>query len=490
MRVFNRHWLWTGLLAAVVASPGNAFTLGPNCWPNAVTLGVNAGHTFDLVRDANLGWARITIPWRDVNPAPNVWNFNGINSVVTAAEREGLQILAVLSTAPQWAGGGEFGTVPPENVGLWREFVRRTAEQFAGRIAAYEVWNEPNLRDIPIHGVGWDRPLDARPFYTDYLRAASQEIRAAAPGTLVVGPVSSSRPNDRTELLYQQLEARGASQFVDVVSFHANGTDRVFSDVVADIQRSLNLLTSRNPSNAGKSIWITEFGWFGGSAGREEIGGEVAQRQLIERLVQRMAGAHGCISPIGFAVEGENGWSEHAITHAFIFTLLDIEGDPSGLYRGDQAPKRVVQEYLRSLPFPARQTSEPWHVEVTRGCSGTNCSFAAGPVELAGGPVEPVYHWAFGDGSRAQTTAGATVSHAFPRPGHYFVRLGVEDRTTRIVLGGGVFLLRVGGSGASEGPTVEHMPVRRSGATTPPLLTDPSIPVSRAGGTRPSRPRP
>lgn len=214
----------------------------------------------------------------------------------------------------------------------------------------------------------------------------------------------------------------------------------------------------------------------------------MAQRQLIERLVQRMAGAHGCISPIGFAVDGDNGWSEHAITHAFIFTLLDIEGDPSGLYRGDQAPKRVVQEYLRTLPFPARQTSEPWHVEVTRDCSGTTCSFAAGPVELAGGPVVPVYHWAFGDGSRAQSTTGATVSHAFPRPGRYFVRLGVEDRTTRIVLGGGVFLLRVGGSGASEGPAVERVPVRRSGATTPPPSSGSSIPASQASRTRPSRP--
>lgn len=486
MRAYSRHLLSTGLLAALVAGPGHAFTVDANCWPNTVNLGVNAGHTFDLARDANLGWVRITIPWRDVNPAPNFWNFNGVNAVVTAAERQGVQILAVLSTAPEWAGGGEFGTVPPEDVGLWREFVRRTAQQFAGRIAAYEIWNEPNLHDIGIPGVGWDRPLDSPPFYTDYLEAAAQEIRAAAPGTLVVGPVSSSQPDDRTALLYQQLETRGASPFIDVVSFHANGTDRVFSEVVADVQSSLDLLDGRNPSNAGKPIWITEMGWFGGSAGRQDVGGEAAQRELIEGLVQRMAGAYGCISPIGFAVEGDNGWSEHAITHAFIYTLIDLENDPSGVYRSDHAPKRVVTEYLRALPFPARQTSEPWHVEVMRNCSGTTCTFAAGPLELAGGPVQPVFHWQFGDGSRVEST-GATVSHTFPRAGRYFVRLGAEERTTRLALGGGMFLLRVGGGsgGASGEPGLERVPVRRSHATGPPSSPGASMPLSRAAGTRP-----
>ncbi|MGH9379464.1 MAG: PKD domain-containing protein, partial [Thermoanaerobaculia bacterium] len=421
--------------------------------------------------------------WRDVNPAPNVWDFNGVNGVVTAAQSQGLQVLAVLSTAPEWAGGGPLGTVPPGNVGLWREFVRRTAAQFAGRIAAYEIWNEPNLRDIGIHGVGWDRPLDAAPFYTDYLVAAAQEIRAAAPGTLVVGPVSSSEPNDRTETLYQQLETRGASPFVDVVSFHANGAGRVFSEVRANIDRSLSILNSRNPSNAGKPIWITEFGWFGGSAGREGVGGEVAQRDLIQRLVERMAGAYGCISPIGFAVEPDNGWSEHAITHAFIYTLIDLEDDPSGVYRADHSPKRVVTEYLRALSFPARQTSEPWHVAVTPSCSGTTCTFAAGSVELAGGPVQPVYHWFFGDGSRGEA-AGASISHTFPRPGRYFVRLGVEERTTHISLGGSVILVRVGGSAQAGEPSQRPSPV--VSVRRPAEATAAAVPTA-AAVTRPPR---
>lgn len=477
------------LVLAVAAAPTMGFPIADNCWPNVVSIGVVAGHSFPLVRQANAGWVRITIPWREVNPDPGVWDFRGIENMVAQAEGNGLEILAILSTAPEWAGGGPLGIRPPEDISLWRQFVRRTATRFAGRIAAYEVWNEPNFLDIGITGVGWDRPLESPPLYTDYLKAAAQEIRSVAPDALVAGPVTSSRPDERTEMLFRQLETEGAAPFMDLVSFHANGFDRRFDEVATDVDRSLALLDTLNPSNAGKPIWITEMGWFGGPSGRENVGGENAQRDLIRRIFERMAGGFGCTWPVGFASEPDNGWSEHAITHAFIFELIDTGEDTSGIYRADGTPKRVVNEYLQTLAFPARQTSGPWHVDVGRNCSGRTCTFMAGTVELADPSADPIYLWDFGDGTQEQST-GAGVSHQFPEPGRYFVRLGVEDAVTQISLGGAIMLVRVGGSAASAtGPDLDRGPAQPS--TVEPgseAVQQPSV-RGRATVTRPSRPR-
>lgn len=473
------------LTLLLATAPAAGFPIGDNCWPNTVSIGLVAGHSFPLVRQANVGWVRITIPWREVNPDPGVWNFGGIESLVSQAEAQGLQVLAILSTAPEWAGGGPLGIRPPEDVSLWREFVRRTADRFNGRIAAYEVWNEPNFLDIGINGVGWDRPLDSPPLYTDYLRVAAQEIRAEAPEALVVAPVTSSRPDERTEALFGLIESENASRFVDVISFHANGFNRVYDDVTADVDRSLELLDTQNPSNTGKPIWITEMGWLGAPSGREEVGGENAQRDLIRRIVEEMAGGFGCIWPTGFAIEPDNGWSEHAITHAFIFELIDTGDDTSGVYRADLTAKAVVEQYLRTLAFPARQTSGPWHVEVNRNCSGRNCSFTAGRVELAGAPADPVYHWDFGDGAPHES-AGASVSHQYQNPGRYFVRLGVEDRTTRVSLGSAIVLVNASGSAASHGAGLGQLPPDTEAAAATLGRAKPG----RAAATRPVERRP
>ena len=47
-----------------------------------------------------------------------------------------------------WASGGSGGGVvfgPPTDLAAWEEFVSDTAKHFKGRIAAYEVWNEPDV---------------------------------------------------------------------------------------------------------------------------------------------------------------------------------------------------------------------------------------------------------------------------------------------------------------------------------------------------------
>src|SRR5690606_18748583 len=78
-------------VAAVVVwvvgiSAASAFSIGGNCWPNRVEIGIGTGHAFPRVRAANARWVRITIPWRAVNPAPGQWNFQHVDHLIGEVE--------------------------------------------------------------------------------------------------------------------------------------------------------------------------------------------------------------------------------------------------------------------------------------------------------------------------------------------------------------------------------------------------------------------
>ena len=76
-----------------------------------------------------------------------------------------------------------------------------------------------------------------------------EEIRARAPGTLVIGPATSSRADSRTARLFSQLgesfaDGREVAEFVDAISFHANALDdETVSEVEGEVGEQLRVWT-------------------------------------------------------------------------------------------------------------------------------------------------------------------------------------------------------------------------------------------------------
>lgn len=385
------------------------------CFPQPVTLGVNVqSNEWASIRNANLGWVRITIRWKDVNPSPNVWNFSGYDGLVNAALQQQLKVLAILSTAPSWAGGGTHGNTPPSNIALWEEFVRRTAQQYNGKIAVYEVWNEPDISGSSSDGVGWDLSYSQYPHYADYLHSAAIQIRTWAPGTLVAGPVSRSQPNSQTVELFKQIQntvfADGpASNFLDVVTFHANAGGSEASGTVNDwINSHLGTLAARNPSNDRKPVWITELGWKSGSVG------ESSQSSRIQTIVGWLTASDG-----GLWFPGPcSGKLGDKITHAFIYKDKDTSGETSGIYRTNSTAKPVVTGYTQTLPFPAKHPSAAY-APFAVSCVSRTCTYTS---SVADNGFE-AYLWDFGDGVTGGgiSTAGKTVVHTYAKAGQYFV---------------------------------------------------------------------
>lgn len=338
-----------------------------------VTIGVNANFEHHLAQSAHIGWSRIDIEWRSVNPSPGVWDFGFPDAQVNEAVAFGQQILGILHNPPQWMGGGPNANIPPLTTTEWAEFVRRVAQRYAGRIAAYEIWNEPDQKSTSQVGIGWGRNIEEPPLYVDFVHAAAVEIRAQAPGTLVVAPAFLSRndadgADNRKRRILQQIQAATypdglGHSFVDVVSIHNNAksTENAYTMAVTANNQNLAYVWNHAPSLRTRPIWVTEFGW------RSNAVGEAGQRERICHVIKFYT---GLVGPFGTAPLRD--WD---VRRAFIYVLKEA-GSSASIFRGDNSSKPVVTQYLQLLPYPA--TQNPTDYFGYPACNGTSSLQAVG----------------------------------------------------------------------------------------------------------------
>lgn len=338
----------------------NSWDIDPNTGQFAhppVKIGVNVQLPpfNDLARNANIGWIRTGVRWSTVEPTKGSFDFSQPMSVILDARSRGLKVLASFGHPPTWAGSNANGTTPPANLVDWQNYVNRTAQEFAGLIDAYEVWNEPDLMNNG-DGVGWNaqhNEVSSRPKYVDLVIQASLAIRQYAPGTKIVAPAMSTRAArdrpTRTRQVWQQLEntfynGQRASTYVDVVSFHntAIGND-AFTTVNIWLRENISDMVVNAPSLDCKEQWITEFGYLAQH-------GEQKQRDGIEDALYWYRGGAGiCESWVT-----DNYFLTTRIKQAFIYVLTDYTSNSTfGLYRTNLTPRPAVTDFLQTLPFPA-----------------------------------------------------------------------------------------------------------------------------------------
>ncbi|WP_153275322.1 beta-galactosidase [Rhodococcus sp. P1Y] len=248
--------------APAAAAPGSGF-------------GFAAGGTLltlpqgDLDREldaaANLGaeWLRVEVSWRNVEPQLGVLDWSNVDRVIESANRHGIQVLGLVSYAPSWAQvPGPWTLTPggrPADPQAFGNFAGRAAERYASTVSHWEIWNEPNL---PL----FFSPMPDVDAYAAILRASYGAIHAAVPGaTVISGGVAIGNNTAVTiapETFVDELYKRGAASYTDAIAVHPYTFPFTpYDDQLGnwnDVAAVRDVLV-RN-GDAGKKIWITEFG--------------------------------------------------------------------------------------------------------------------------------------------------------------------------------------------------------------------------------------
>jgi hypothetical protein len=188
-----------------------------------------AQRDMELIRDAGFGWVKQGFAWREIEGlGKSQFDWSITDRIVTQAESIGLHIIARLDDEPTWASGQVYPNdnnvimSPPKNPQDFSDFCYALASRYKGRIAAYQIWNEPNLARE------WGGKAPDPASYVELLKVGYQAIKRADPNAIVIS--AGMAPTTRfdkvampdTEYL-KRMYAAGAKPYFDALGAHGAG---------------------------------------------------------------------------------------------------------------------------------------------------------------------------------------------------------------------------------------------------------------------------
>lgn len=347
----------------------------------------------DEMQAMGVNTVRIGIPWAGINPIPGYYDWSQSDYLINAADERGMGILAVITTTPTYAQNGSGVYSEPTDPALFGEFAGLAAERYAGKVGAYEIWNEPNA--APFYG-----PTPDPAGYTELLQAAYPAIKAADPDATVIGGVVGSTVTYQNLTInpvdfVDQMYAAGAQGYFDALSFHPYQYTMPFSTGGYHPDSPINQLDDIHDlmlanGDGDKLIWASEYGQ------PTAISSEQEQAAYIEDMLTTWR-------TIGYTGP------------AFVYTLQDTDSsstDPEatfGLIRDDGTWKPaayVVQELAQSanttpelaamaLALPQADTAAPQDLATLEAIAGptdpaAQTQLAAATTEMTATATEPV----------------------------------------------------------------------------------------------------
>jgi polysaccharide biosynthesis protein PslG len=267
-------------LESIVASPTPMPTPVPK--PDIGVQGQFIGPDGDLgiklAANLGVGWIKQQIDWNSIEYARGLYHWEELDQLVAEAQKHGLKIMFSVARAPGFSRPEpveEDG--PPSDFSIFRDFMNALSTRYQGRVAAYELWNEPNLKR---EWRGFDLSADK---FVELIKAGAAGVRAGDPGAIIIsGAPAVTGIDDKINAIDDRVYLRemvqaGVGDLVDVIGAHpygaANPPDEraadpthlrssynnhpsfFFLDTLEDYHRILN------DAKINKPLWVTEFGW-------------------------------------------------------------------------------------------------------------------------------------------------------------------------------------------------------------------------------------
>jgi len=321
------------------AVPLDGSRLGTNVALERYTDDKSLRQVLGLVRAMGFSHIRQRFPWAELEPAPGDYRWQQWDRVLAVVQEYGLQVIAVLDTSPAWARpqwDADNPLAPPAAVQDYARFAQAFAQRYRGQVAAYQIWDEPNVS--PHWGKG---PIDPAG-YVKLLQAASEAIRGVdASATIIAGGLAPNvEPgglNMSDVVFLREIYRRGAGRYFDVLGVKAYGfwtgpEDRRVDPSVLNFSRVILLREEMTRRGEGhKPVWALEGGWCGLPAtwqGRPSLQGSdrpFVQAERLDRALVRLQWEWPWMTVASLTYLQPNVSAENPL---WGYALLDPNGQP------------------------------------------------------------------------------------------------------------------------------------------------------------------
>lgn len=226
--------------------------------------------TLEMVREMGAPWIVEYFPWAYVEPdRPGQGEWEHSDTVMRHARAQGLEVVARLGFAPQWARPKDTSPLylDEDNYAAFGDYVYEFVQRYRGQVDYIIIWNEPNL------SLEWGyRPVDPAS-YARMLQVAYGRAKEANPDVQVLGgalaptlaPPGSEWGMD--DLVYlQAMYDAGAAPYFDILAAHAYGgkfapDEPAAADAINFARTELLREIMVHNGDGHKPIMITEGGW-------------------------------------------------------------------------------------------------------------------------------------------------------------------------------------------------------------------------------------
>lgn len=222
-----------------------------------------------LIRDGGFRWIRQRFRWDEIEPERAAYRWQACDQWVALAAEHDLALIAVLEGSPPWArspADAANPSAPPQDARAYAEWAAQVATRYRDRIAAYQIWDGPNI--WPNCGHRGPDPAG----YAQLLSAAYAALKKADPQALVVAaglaPTVEQSARNLSDVAYlQAMYGAGAAPWFDILAakpygFWSGPEDRRVDEGLLNFSRLILLREEMVRRGDGhKPIWAVEMGW-------------------------------------------------------------------------------------------------------------------------------------------------------------------------------------------------------------------------------------
>jgi polysaccharide biosynthesis protein PslG len=241
-------------------------------------IGPDGDQGIQAAANLGVGWIKQQVDWNSIEYARGLYHWEELDHLIAEAQKYGLRVMFSVARAPGFSRPEpveEDG--PPSDFSIFRDFMHALSTRYQGRVAAYELWNEPNLKR---EWRGFD--LSATKF-VDLIKAGAAGVREGDPNASIIsGAPAVTGIDDKINAIddrvfLREMIAAGVGDLVDAIGVHPYGAANPPDERAADpthLRTSYNAHPSfffldtledyhqiLSDAHINKPLWVTEFGW-------------------------------------------------------------------------------------------------------------------------------------------------------------------------------------------------------------------------------------